>query len=95
LPPGNNAGIGGVAVLECMNMEHIKEMFDINFCGAVRLTQAVLRGMKAREDGYIVNVSSIFGITGGPFNDMYTAAKFAMGGLTQFLAPVLKQFNIK
>jgi len=42
LPPGNNAGIGsgiGIgAVLECMNMEHIKEMFDINFFGAVRLT---------------------------------------------------------
>jgi len=51
--------------------------------------------MKAREDGYIVNVSSIFGITGGPFNDMHTAAKFAMGGLTESLVPVLKQFNIK
>lgn len=76
-------------------MEHIKEMFDINFFGGVRLTQAVLPGMKARQDGYIVNVSSIFGITGAPFNDMYSAAKFAMGGLTESLAPVLKQFNIK
>lgn len=51
--------------------------------------------MKARQDGYIVNVSSIFGITGAPFNDMYSAAKFAMGGLTESLAPALKQFNIK
>ena len=91
----NNAGVGCVAILECMTMEHIKEMFDVNFFGAVRLIQAVLPGMKARRDGYIVNVSSVFGVTGGPFNDMYSAAKFAMGGLTESLAPVLKQFNIK
>lgn len=91
----NNAGVGCVAPLECMTMEHIKQMFDVNFFGSVRLIQAVLPGMKARQDGYIVNVSSIFGITGGPFNDMYSAAKFAMGGLTESLAPVLKQFNIR
>ncbi|KAJ7370079.1 hypothetical protein OS493_034288 [Desmophyllum pertusum] len=91
----NNAGVGCVTVLECMTMQQIKEMFDVNFFGAVRLIQAVLPGMKARQDGYIVNVSSVFGVTGGPFNDMYTAAKFAMGGLTESLAPVLKQFNIK
>jgi len=91
----NNAGIGCVTVLECMTMEQIKQMFDVNFFGAVRLIQAVLPSMKARQEGHIVNVSSVFGVTGGPFNDMYTAAKFAMGGMTESLAPVLKQFNIK
>lgn len=91
----NNAGIGCVTVLECMTMEQIKQMFDVNFFGAIRLIKAVLPSMKARQDGYIVNVSSIFGITGGPFNDVYTAAKFAMGGVTESLAPVLKQFNVK
>ena len=91
----NNAGVGLVTILECMTMDQIHEMFDVNFYGAVRLIKAVLPGMKARQAGYIVNVSSIFGITGGPFSDMYTAAKFAVGGMTESLAPVLKQFNIK
>lgn len=76
-------------------MEQIKQMFDVNFFGAIRLIKAVLPSMKARQDGYIVNVSSIFGVTGGPFNDVYTAARFAMGGVTESLAPVLKQFNVK
>lgn len=84
-----------MAVLECMTMEQVKQIFDVNFFGAVRLIKAVLPDMKARQHGHIINVSSVFGITGGPFNDMYTAAKFAMGGMTESLAPVLKQFNIK
>ena len=84
-----------MTVLECMAMDQIKQMFDVNFFGAVALIQAVLPSMKERQEGYIVNVSSVFGVTGGPFNDVYTASKLALGGITESLAPVLKQFNIK
>ena len=82
-------------ILECMTMDQIKQMFDVNFFGVVALIQAVLPRMKERQKGYIVNVSSVFGVTGGPFNDVYTASKFALGGITESLATVLKQFNVK
>ena len=91
----NNAGVGSVGVLECMPMDQVKQLFEVNFFGALRLIQAVLPGMKARESGYIVNVSSMAGELGGPFNDIYCASKFALGGLTESLAPVLRQFKIK
>ncbi|CAH3143758.1 unnamed protein product [Pocillopora meandrina] len=91
----NNAGVGCVGVLECMPMDQVKQLFEVNFFGALRLIQAVLSGMKARESGYIVNVSSMAGELGGPFNDIYCASKFALGGLTESLAPVLRQFKIK
>lgn len=91
----NNAGVGCVGVLECMPMDQVKQLFEVNFFGALRLIQAVLPGMKARESGYIVNVSSMAGELGGPFNDIYCASKFALGGLTESLAPVLRQFKIK
>ena len=41
------------------------------------------------------NVRSMAGELGGPFNDIYCASKFALGGLTESLAPVLRQFSIK
>ena len=91
----NNAGFGCFSILECVTMEQVKQVFEVNFFGVVRLIQAVLPGMKARQGGYIVNVSSMAGEIGVPFNGIYSASKFALGGLTESLAPVLRQFNIK
>ena len=76
-------------------MEQVKQVFEVNFFGVVRLIQAVLPGMKARQSGYIVNVSSMAGELGVPFNGIYCASKFALGGLTESLGSVLRQFNIK
>ena len=75
----NNAGFGCFTILECMTMEQVKQVFEMNFFGVVRLIQAVLPGMKARQDGYIVNVSSMAGELGGPFDAIYCTSKFALG----------------
>ena len=91
----NNAGFGCFSILECLTMEQVKQVFEVNFFGVVRLIQAVLPGMKAGQGGCIVNVSSVFGEIGCPFNGIYCASKFALSGLTESLAPVLRQFNIK
>ena len=72
-----------------------KEMFEVNFFGALRLIQAVLPGMKMRESGHIINNSSHFGIVGNPFHELYCASKFALEGLSEALAPTLLQFNIR
>ena len=72
-----------------------KELFEVNFFGALRLTQAVLPSMKARESGLIINNSSHFGIVGVPFVEIYCASKFALEGLTESMAPLLRQFNIR
>ena len=72
-----------------------KELFEVNFFGALRLIQAVLPSMKARESGLIINNSSHFGIVGVPFVDIYCASKFALEGLTESMAPLLRQFNIR
>lgn len=92
----NNAGIGGLfTALECTPLALVKELFEVNFFGSVRLIQAVLPGMKARRSGHIINNSSHLGIVGVPFNESYCATKFAMEGLTEALAPVLLHFNIR
>ena len=91
----NNAGIYILSPLECVPMETAKEMFEVNYFGAYRLIQAVLPGMKARQSGLIINNSSHFGIVAIPFVEVYCSSKFALEGLTEGLAPILHQFNIR
>ena len=76
-----------------MNMA--QEMMDVNFFGTLRLIKAVLPSMKARQSGHIINCSSEAGVIGVPFQETYSASKFAVEGLSESLAPMLHQFNIR
>ena len=91
----NNAGVAFFSILECVPTQVAKNLFDVNFFGALRLIKAVLPSMKAKESGLIINHSSHFGIVGYPFSEVYCASKFALEGLTESMAPVLRQFNIR
>ena len=72
-----------------------KELFEVNFFGALRLIQAVLPGMKARQNGCVINNSSHGGIASMPFIEIYCASKFAMEGLTEGMASLMLHFNIR
>ncbi|KAJ7394605.1 hypothetical protein OS493_000423 [Desmophyllum pertusum] len=91
----NNAGVGIITALECVPIKMAKELFDVNYFGALRLIQGVLPGMKARQSGLILNNSSHYGIVGVPFVELYCSAKFAIEGLTESMAPILRQFHIR
>ena len=72
-----------------------KELFEVNFFGALRLIQAVLPGMKARQNGCIINNSSHGGIASMPFIEIYCVSKFAVKGLTEVMASLMLHFNIR
>ena len=57
----NNAGVAYVAPVEEIRMADLHEQFEINFFGAVRVTQRVLPQMRARGRGRIINMSSMAG----------------------------------
>ena len=84
-----------MSIVECVPINMAKELFEVNFFGSLRLIQAVLPGMKARQSGLIINDSSHYGIVGSPFNELYCASKFALEGLTEAMAPTLLHFNIR
>ena len=84
-----------MSVLECTPIHMAQEMMDINFFGTLRLVNAVLPSMKARASGHIIQCGSEVGIIGVPFFEIYSATKFAVEGLTESLAPMLRQFNIR
>tara|TARA_B100001939_G_C16921035_1_gene609349 strand:- start:329 stop:1213 length:885 start_codon:yes stop_codon:yes gene_type:complete len=91
----NNAGIGSNAVIEDVNIELDKEVFETNFWGPVRCIQASLPTMRAQRSGHIIQVSSIAGRIGLPAQPIYSASKWALEGLSENLAHDLSSFGIQ
>jgi len=82
----NNAGYGFLGGVEESEDAEIRAMFEVNFFGAAAMMRAVLPGMRAKGGGYIINVSSIAGIFGGPAGGYYSGTKFGLEGLSESLA---------
>lgn len=82
----NNAGAGFVRSTEQASEDDIKWVLDVNFTGVVRCTKAVLPHMRKQRSGHVIAVSSVGGLVGQPFNEIYCAAKFAVEGYMESLA---------
>jgi len=91
----NNAGFGIAGAMEDTSIGKAKEQFETNFFGTVRLIKSVLPIMHKQDSGLIINISSIGGLIGLPFQSMYSASKFAIEGLTESLYMELHSSNIK
>eukprot|EP00122_Pirum_gemmata_P015413 Pgem_evm1s14406 len=74
----NNAGYSVFGSVEFLSMEDCQRQFNTNFFGVIRCQKAVLPFMRAQKSGRIINLSSVGGIWGQPFNDVYCASKFAL-----------------
>jgi len=91
----NNAGYGIIGSEEHANIAEAQKMFDVNFFGALRLTQAVIPIMREQEAGHIINISSTSGVRALPGLGVYAASKFALEGMSESLAVTLSPWNIK
>ena len=91
----NNAGFGYRAAVEEAADKDLRDLFETNFFGLVRLTQAVLPKMRARKRGYIVNVSSVAGRMAQAGNGLYSASKFAVEGMSDGLRKELHPLGIR
>jgi short-subunit dehydrogenase len=81
----NNAGFDLYGALEETSMESFHEQIDVNFMGTVRVTKAVLPGMRAQGSGRIIMIGSLGGLIALPFNSAYSASKFAIDGFCESL----------
>ena len=91
----NNAGVGSNAVIEDVDIESDKSVFETNFWGVVRCIQAVLPTMRQQKSGHIIQVSSIAGRVGLPAQPIYSASKWALEGLSENLAHDLSSFGVR
>ena len=83
----NNAGAGYVGTIEQVSMEDMRKVMEVNYFGVVAMTKAAMPHLRA-SGGRVVTVSSVGGAVGQPFNEAYCAAKFAVEGFLESLAPV-------
>lgn len=90
----NNAGSGYLGTMEETPFEDLQQVMDVNFYGVWRVTQAVFPHMRKAGQGRIITNTSIGGLIGQPFNDAYCAAKFAVEGFMESLAPVARRLGI-
>jgi NAD(P)-dependent dehydrogenase (short-subunit alcohol dehydrogenase family) len=86
----NNAGAGFVRTTEQATEEEIQWVLDVNLMGVIRCTKAVIAHMRERRSGHIVNIGSVGGLVGQPFNEIYCAAKFAVEGYTESMATYIQ-----
>lgn len=82
----NNAGVGFVRSTEQATEAEIEWVMDVNFMGVVRCTKAVIPHMRKARAGHIVSITSVGGLVGQPFNEIYCAAKFAVEGYVEGMA---------
>jgi len=90
----NNAGTAYGGYIEEIPREDWDKQLDTNFFGLVTVTQAVLPHMRSRQQGKIINISSVSGRFGFPGYAPYAASKFAVEGFSESLRLEMLPFGI-
>lgn len=91
----NIAGISTWGSIENLELEHWRQLVDVNLMGPVHVLKAFTPTMIAvGKGGHIVNVSSAAGLFGLPWHSAYSATKFGLRGLSEVLRFDLKPSNI-
>jgi NAD(P)-dependent dehydrogenase (short-subunit alcohol dehydrogenase family) len=91
----NNAGIAVAGAFEEQSEADVRDQFETNVFGLMRVTRAVLPAMRAAGRGRIVNVSSVSGRLGFPLLGVYAATKHAVEGFSEALRWELEPFGIQ
>jgi 3-oxoacyl-[acyl-carrier protein] reductase len=91
----NNAGIAKQRLFTDISTEEWDNMFDVNVKGVFLCCQGVLPAMIRNKSGKIINISSVWGITGASCEVLYSATKAAVIGLTKALAKELGPSGIQ
>ncbi len=91
----NNAGIAEEKLFTDITDEDFDRMMKINLYSVFYMTQEVVPYMLKAHDGCIINISSIYGISGGSCEVHYSMAKAGVDGMTKALAKELGPSNIR
>ncbi|MER5461545.1 SDR family oxidoreductase [Streptomyces sp. NPDC002668] len=89
----NNAGAGHLGTLENETVADVRKVMEVNFFGVLHVSKAALPHLRA-SGGRLITVTSVGGVVGQPFNEAYCAAKFAVEGYMESLAPVAAKLGV-
>ena len=91
----NNAGISNFdPTMEMSTMDDLRANLEVNFFGVIAVSRVAMPLLRA-AGGRLVTIGSVHGVVGQPFNEAYCAAKFAVEGFMESLAPVAQAHGVK
>lgn len=90
----NNAGRGHFSSVEDTTDEMVRNMFAVNVYALWYTVRPVLPIMKRQQSGHIINIASMAGKVGFPYNSAYVAAKHACVGFTHALRQELMETGV-
>ena len=91
----NNAGVSLLKQIQDVTFEEFNRVMSINVGGAFLCAREASKGMIDRQEGLIVNISSVWGEVGGSCESVYSASKAALIGFTKALAKELGWSGIR
>jgi len=91
----NNAGFGVTGAAEESSIAQVQALFETNFHGVVRVTNAVLPIMRRQRGGRILNVGSGLGFIPAPYSAYYSATKHALEGYSESLDHEVREFGVR
>jgi NAD(P)-dependent dehydrogenase (short-subunit alcohol dehydrogenase family) len=86
----NNAGIECFGSIEELSIEDFRSVMETNYFGLLRCIKSLVRQMRERRSGTIINVSSVAGTFSQPPATPYCASKWALEALSEGLACEMK-----
>ncbi|MEM8947312.1 MAG: SDR family NAD(P)-dependent oxidoreductase [Planctomycetota bacterium] len=90
----NNAGISAHGRFENSTPEVLRQIMDVNFFAAAELVRIAVPLLRSGDDALLVNVGSILGHRGVPYNSEYCSSKFALRGWSESIRPELGRDGI-
>jgi 3-oxoacyl-[acyl-carrier protein] reductase len=91
----NNAGYAYRGDIGAMDVDAMRDMFDVNVFGLVDITNRVVGEMKARGEGDIVNLASTSGMKGAAGGTSYSGSKWAVRGISQCWQAELRPHGVR
>ena len=91
----NCAGVARGGLFQQMSEEQWRELFAVNIDGTFRTCKLAARDMIRRQNGCIINISSVLGVSGGSCEAAYSATKGAVIAFTRALAKELGPSGIR
>jgi NAD(P)-dependent dehydrogenase (short-subunit alcohol dehydrogenase family) len=90
----NNAGVGLFGTQEEMPVDRVRDLFDVNVFGPIRVTRALLPTLRANR-GTVVQLASVAGRTVFPESGFYAASKHALEALSEALLQEVAPFGVR
>ena len=91
----NNAGVTYRTVAEYASAAEMAHQMAVNYEGPMALAALLLRGMRARRSGRIIQLSSAGGLVAMPTMGLYAASKFALEAASEAMHYELRPFGVQ